>query len=220
MSPGRRSRACGVRRRVAGAKCGRHRAPRQRWAGQPVRAPAEGPAWRACARSTRTGLRKTRTSLAVVESACVRFALRDVAVGGCVDSLREPDIGAYLDVLVSRQRHPVKTADAAEAYLSRLNAYPGALTGDSKACSSVHHPQALSDRAVKSGGEPGVARPARAGGGLAKRTRDAGIAGEWGPRAERITKGAVSRVPPARRIAGATTEGDDGRRHRRPARRR
>ncbi|WP_428632408.1 DUF885 domain-containing protein [Sphingopyxis sp.] len=150
---------------------------------------------------------KTRTSLAVVESAygvaLDGFALPygDVAVGGWRNTpyVVSQNVGAYLDVpKFLDSDHPVKTAADAEAYLSRLNAYPSVLDGETdrlKAAGSqgLIAPAFLIDKAVKQM-EASLA-DARAGGGLvdslAKRTRDAKIAGDWGPRAERITKGAV-----------------------------
>ncbi|MDO9367163.1 MAG: DUF885 domain-containing protein [Sphingopyxis sp.] len=156
----------------------------------------------------KTGLdHKTRTSLAVVESAygvaLDGFALPygDVAVGGWRNTpyVVIQNVGAYLDVpKFLDSDHPVKTAADAEAYLSRLNAYPGALDGETErlkaaGAQGLIAPAFLIDKAVKQM-EASLA-DARVGGGLveslAKRTREAKIAGNWGPRAETITRGAV-----------------------------
>ena len=156
----------------------------------------------------KTGLdHKTRTSLAVVESAygvaLDGFALPygDVAVGGWRNTpyVVIQNVGAYLDVpKFLDSDHPVKNAADAEAYLSRLNAYPGALDGETErlkaaGAQGLIAPAFLIDKAVKQM-EASLA-DAREGGGLveslAKRTREAKIAGNWGPRAETITRGAV-----------------------------
>ncbi len=156
----------------------------------------------------KTGLdHKTRTSLAVVESAygvaLDGFALPygDVAVGGWRNTpyVVIQNVGAYLDVpKFLDSDHPVKNAADAEAYLSRLNAYPGALDGETErlkaaGAQGLIAPAFLIDKAVKQM-EASLA-DAREGGGLveslAKRTREAKIAGSWGPRAETITRGAV-----------------------------
>ncbi len=156
----------------------------------------------------KTGLdHKTRTSLAVVESAygvaLDGFALPygDVAVGGWRNTpyVVIQNVGAYLDVpKFLDSDHPVKTAADAEAYLSRLNAYPGVLDGETErlkaaGAQGMIAPAFLIDKAVKQM-EASLA-DAREGGGLveslAKRTREGNIAGNWGPRAETITRGAV-----------------------------
>lgn len=156
----------------------------------------------------KTGLdNKTRTSLAVVESAYSAaldgFALPygDVAVGGWRNTpyVVIQNVGAYLDVpKFLDSDHPVKNAADAEAYLSRLNAFPGALDGETKrlkaaGAQGLIAPAFLIDKAVKQM-EASLA-DARTGGGLveslAKRTREAKIAGNWGPRAETIARGAV-----------------------------
>lgn len=156
----------------------------------------------------KTGLdHKTRTSLAVVESAygvaLDGFALPygDVAVGGWRNTpyVVIQNVGAYLDVpKFLDSDHPVKNAADAEAYLSRLNAYPGALDGETErlkaaGAQGLIAPAFLIDKAVKQMEASLV--DARAGGGLveslAKRTREQKIAGNWGPRAETITRGAV-----------------------------
>ena len=150
---------------------------------------------------------KTRTSLAVVESAygvaLDGFALPygDVAVGGWRNTpyVVIQNVGAYLDVpKFLDSDHPVKTAADAEAYLSRLNAYPSVLDGETERLKAAGGqgmiaPAFLIDKAVKQM-EASLA-DAREGGGLveslAKRTREGKIEGNWGPRAETITRGAV-----------------------------
>ena len=156
----------------------------------------------------KTGLdHKTRTSLAVVESAygvaLEGFALPygDVAVGGWRNTpyVVIQNVGAYLDVpKFLDSDHPVKNAADAEAYLSRLNAFPDALDGETErlkaaGAKGLIAPAFLIDKAVTQM-EASLA-DAREGGGLveslAKRTREQNIAGNWGPRAETITRGAV-----------------------------
>lgn len=156
----------------------------------------------------RAGLdHKTRTSLAVVESAygvaLDGFALPygDVAVGGWRNTpyVVIQNVGAYIDVpKFLDSDHPVKNAADAEAYLSRLNAFPGALDGETErlkaaGAQGLIAPAFLIDKAVKQM-EASLA-DAREGGGLveslARRTREGKIAGNWGPRAETITRGAV-----------------------------
>jgi uncharacterized protein (DUF885 family) len=156
----------------------------------------------------KTGLdHKTRTSLAVVESAygvaLDGFALPygDVAVGGWRNTpyVVIQNVGAYLDVpKFLDSDHPVKNAADAEAYLARLNAYPGVLDGETgrlkaAAAQGLIAPAFLIDKAVKQM-EASLA-DARAGGGLvdslARRTREGQIAGNWGPRADAITRGGV-----------------------------
>ena len=156
----------------------------------------------------KTGLdHKTRTSLAVVESAygvaLDGFALPygDVAVGGWRNTpyVVIQNVGAYLDVpKFLDSDHPVKNAADAEAYLSRLNAYPGVLDGETErlkaaGAQGMIAPAFLIDKAVKQM-EASLA-DARTGGGLveslAKRTREGKIEGNFGARAETITRGAV-----------------------------
>ncbi|OWQ92617.1 DUF885 domain-containing protein [Sphingopyxis witflariensis] len=150
---------------------------------------------------------KTRTSLAVVESAygvaLDGFALPygDVAVGGWRNTpyVVIQNVGAYLDVpKFLDSDHPVKNAADAEAYLARLNAYPGALDGETDRLKAAGGqgliaPAFLIDKAVKQM-EASLA-DARNGGGLvdslAKRAHEGKIAGNWGPRADTITHGAV-----------------------------
>jgi len=151
---------------------------------------------------------KTRTSLAVVESAygvaLDGFALPygDVAVGGWRNTpyVVIQNVGAYLDVpKFLDSDHPVKNASDAEAYLSRLNAFPGVLDGETErlkaaGAQGMIAPAFLIDKALKQM-EASLA-DAKAGGGmvdsLATRTRDAKIAGDWGSRAQAIVTGPVA----------------------------
>jgi uncharacterized protein (DUF885 family) len=149
----------------------------------------------------------TRTSLAVVDSAydvaLAGFAqpYGDVAVGGWRNTpyVVIQNVGAYLDVpKFLDSDHPVKTSADAEAYLARLAAYPAALDGETErlkaaAAQGLIAPAFLLDKAVKQM-EASLA-DARDGGGLveslASRTREQNIAGNWGPRAETITRETV-----------------------------
>ncbi len=149
----------------------------------------------------------TRTSLAVVDSAydvaLAGFAqpYGDVAVGGWRNTpyVVIQNVGAYLDVpKFLDSDHPVKTSADAEAYLARLAAYPAALDGETErlkaaAAQGLIAPAFLIDKAVKQM-EASLA-DAREGGGLveslASRTREQNIAGNWGPRAEAITRETV-----------------------------
>ena len=149
----------------------------------------------------------TRTSLAVVDSAydvaLAGFAqpYGDVAVGGWRNTpyVVIQNVGAYLDVpKFLDSDHPVKTSADAEAYLARLAAYPAALDGETErlkaaAAQGLIAPAFLIDKAVKQM-EASLA-DARDGGGLveslASRTREQNIAGNWGPRAEAITRETV-----------------------------
>ncbi|AMU93456.1 twin-arginine translocation pathway signal [Sphingopyxis terrae subsp. terrae NBRC 15098] len=149
----------------------------------------------------------TRTSLAVVDSAydvaLAGFAqpYGDVAVGGWRNTpyVVIQNVGAYLDVpKFLDSDHPVKASADAEAYLARLAAYPAALDGETErlkaaAAQGLIAPAFLIDKAVKQL-EASLA-DAREGGGLveslASRTREQNIAGNWGPRAETITRETV-----------------------------
>lgn len=150
---------------------------------------------------------QARTSLAVVDSAysvaLEGFALPygDVAVGGWRNTpyVVIQNVGAYLDVpRFLDSDHPVRSAADAEAYLARLNAYPAALDGETErlkaaGAQGLIAPAFLIDAALKQ--MDASLADARAGGGLVdslvQRTVKQTIAGDWGPRAERIVKGAV-----------------------------
>lgn len=151
---------------------------------------------------------RTRTSLAVVDSA-YSVALDgfaqpygDVAVGGWRNTpyVVIQNVGAYLDVpKFLDSDHPVKTSADAEAYLSRLNAFPGALDGETERLRAAGGkgliaPAFLIDKAVKQM-EASIA-DAKSGGGmvesLVRRAGEAKIDGNWGPRADAIVKGPVA----------------------------
>lgn len=150
----------------------------------------------------------TRTSLAVVDSAYSvaldGFALPygDVAVGGWRNTpyVVIQNVGAYLDIpKFLDSDHPVKTSADAEAYLSRLNAFPGVLDGETdrlKAAGAqgLIAPAFLIDKAVKQM-EASIA-DAKAGGSmvesLVKRAAAAKIAGDWNARSAKIVQGPVA----------------------------
>ncbi|MBL9069528.1 MAG: DUF885 domain-containing protein [Sphingopyxis sp.] len=157
----------------------------------------------------KTGLdHRTRTSLAVVDSA-YSVALDgfaqpygDVAVGGWRNTpyVVIQNVGAYLDVpKFLDSDHPVKTAADAEAYLSRLNAFPGVLAGETERLKAAGGqgliaPGFLIDKAVKQ--LEATLVDAKAGGGmvdsLVSRTAAAKIPGDWGARAGKIVQGPVA----------------------------
>ena len=150
----------------------------------------------------------TRTSLSVVESAygvaLDGFALPygDVAVGGWRNTpyVVIQNVGAYLDIpKFLDSDHPVKNAADAEAYLSRLNAFPGVLDGETErlkaaGAQGLIAPAFLIDKAVTQM-EASLA-DAKAGGSmvdsLARRTAAAKIAGDWSARSARIVQGPVA----------------------------
>ena len=150
----------------------------------------------------------TRTSLAVVESAydvaLAGFALPygDVAVGGWRNTpyVVIQNVGAYLDIpKFLDSDHPVKSSADAEAYLARLNAFPGVLDGETERLKAAGGqglvaPAFLIDKAVKQM-EATVAE-AKAGGSmvesLVRRTGDAKIAGDWNARSAKIVQGPVA----------------------------
>ncbi len=150
----------------------------------------------------------TRTSLAVIESAygvaLDGFALPygDVAVGGWRNTpyVVIQNVGAYLDIprmLGSDQ--PVETRADAEAYLSRLNAFPAVLDGETErlkaaGAQGLIAPAFLIDKAVPQ--IEATLADARSGGSLAEnlvtKAREAGLGGDWGPRAAAIASGPVA----------------------------
>lgn len=150
----------------------------------------------------------TRTSLAVVESAydvaLAGFAqpYGDVAVGGWRNTpyVVIQNVGAYLDIpRFLDSDHPVRNADDAEAYLSRLEAYAGALDGETgrlkaAAASGLIAPAFLIEKAIRQMEQS--LNGARQGGGLAesigRRTKELQIAGNWSDRATAIARDKVA----------------------------
>jgi uncharacterized protein (DUF885 family) len=152
----------------------------------------------------------TRTSLAVIESAygvaLDGFALPygDVAVGGWRNTpyVVIQNVGAFLDVpRFLDSDHPVKNAEDADAYLSRLEAYAGALDGETgrlkdAAGKGLIAPGFLIDKAVKQM-EASLAGTKDGGGlveSLTRRTSAAEIAGDWEAKAKAIV---ASKIAPA-----------------------
>ncbi|MBS0474414.1 MAG: DUF885 domain-containing protein [Proteobacteria bacterium] len=149
---------------------------------------------------------QTRTSLAVVESAFSTaldgFALPygDVAVGGWRNTpyVVIQNVGAYLDTpRFLDGDHPVHTAEDAEAYLARLEAFPAQLDGElvrlkSAGRMGVIAPSFLLDKAIR---QMSLARDDAAQGGDLVRSlvrRTAAIPGEWERRARLIATGPVA----------------------------
>lgn len=150
----------------------------------------------------------TRTSLSVVESAydtaLAGFAqpYGDVAVGGWRNTpyVVIQNVGAYLDTpRFLDSDHPVRDKDDAEAYLSRLAAYPGVLDGETgrlkaAAASGLIAPGFLIDKAIVQL-EQSLAN-ARKGGGLieslVRRTAEMKIDGAWGAHAGQIVQQQVA----------------------------
>ncbi|MBL0914721.1 MAG: DUF885 domain-containing protein [Sphingopyxis sp.] len=150
----------------------------------------------------------TRTSLAVVDSAYSvaidGFALPygDVAVGGWRNTpyVVIQNVGAYLDIpKFLDSDHPVKSSSDAEAYLSRLTAFPGVLDGETErlkaaGAQGLIAPAFLIGKAVRQM-EASLA-DAKAGGSmvesLVRRTGEAKIAGDWTARSSKIVQGPVA----------------------------
>lgn len=144
----------------------------------------------------------TRTTFAVVESAydvaLAGFAqpYGDVAVGGWRNTpyVVIQNVGAYLDVpRFLDSDHPIRNAEDAEAYLSRLAAYPEALNGETDrleaaGAKGLVAPAFLIEKALKQMGQS--LDGARGGGGLVesivRRTTEQKIEGNWGARATEI----------------------------------
>jgi uncharacterized protein (DUF885 family) len=163
----------------------------------------------------------TRTSLAVVESAYQTsldgFALPygDITVGSWRNTpyVVIQNVGAYLDIpRFLDSDHPIRTTEDADAYVSRLAAYPGILDGElgrlkATAGSGVIPPAFLIEKAIKQM-EQSLAN-ARDGSGLvdslARRTREQNIKGNWGPRAEAIVQGEIAPAL-ARQLAELKTQ--------------
>lgn len=149
----------------------------------------------------------TRTSLSVVESAygvaLDGFALPygDVAVGGWRNTpyVVIQNVGAYLDIpKFLDSDHPVKTSADAEAYLSRLNAFPGVLDGETERLKAAGGqgliaPAFLIDKAVKQ--MEATIADAKSGGSMVEslvhRTGEAKIGGDWNARSAKVVQGPV-----------------------------
>lgn len=150
----------------------------------------------------------TRTSLAVVDSAYSvaidGFAqpYGDVAVGGWRNTpyVVIQNVGAYLDIpKFLDSDHPVKSAADAEAYLARLNAFPGVLDGETERLKAAGGqgliaPAFLIDKAVMQ--LEATLADAKAGGGMVEslvtRAAAAKIAGDWAARSSKIVQGPVA----------------------------
>ncbi len=161
----------------------------------------------------------TRTSLAIVKSAYsvaldgLALPYGDVAVGGWRNTpyVVIQNVGAYLDTpRFLDSDHPVKSAEDAEAYLARLEAFPVQLDGElerlrSAAAMGLIAPSFLLDKALKQM-ETTLAE-ARGGGGLVTsltgRAKD--FPGDWDRRARAIVS---AKVVPAleRQLAELTTQ--------------
>jgi uncharacterized protein (DUF885 family) len=146
--------------------------------------------------------------MAVVESAydvsLAGFALPygDITVGSWRNTpyVVIQNVGAYLDIpRFLDSDHPIRNTEDAEAYLSRLADYPKILDGElgrmkDAANKGLIAPDFLIEKAIKQM-EASLAGT-REGGGLvesvARRTREQGIAGNWGARAETIVRGEVA----------------------------
>ncbi len=147
----------------------------------------------------------TRTSFEVIESAYstalegLALPYGDVAVGGWRNApyIVIQNVGAYLDVpRFLDSEHPVSTREDAEAYLSRLEVFPGVLDGELERMQAASAlglipPDFLLDRAIAQ--MEATLADARQGGGLvtALTSRTANIPGDWEEAARRIVTGSV-----------------------------
>lgn len=150
----------------------------------------------------------TRTSVEVVRSAYATalegFMLPygDVAVGGWRNTpyVVVQNVGAYLDVpRFLDSDHQINNAADAEAYLARLQSYPQQLDNELGRAIMARYkglipPDFALDKALEQLKASAVS--ARKGGGLVEsiesRTREKGIAGDWGERARTIVTGEVA----------------------------
>ncbi len=149
-----------------------------------------------------------RTSFEVVESAYATaldgFAqpYGDVAVGSWRNApyVVIQNVGGYLDFArFLDSDHPVRDAADADAYLARLEAIPAALDGElerirAAAGMGVTPPDFLLAKAIAQ--MEATLAEAKSGGplveALARRTAEAGIAGDWRARAEAIASGPIA----------------------------
>ncbi len=150
----------------------------------------------------------TRTSFAVVESAyetaIAGFALPygDIPVGSWRTAPYPviQNVGAYIDLPRALDSdHPIRDEADAEAYLSRLEDYPGVLAGEldrmqSGRAMGVVPPDFLLDRAMNQMERQLV--DAMEGGSLVeslvRRTGEEGIGGDWDARARAIVTGQIA----------------------------
>src|SRR5688500_9567347 len=150
----------------------------------------------------------TRTSFEVVESAYSTaldgFAqpYGDVAVGSWRNApyVVIQNVGGYIDLpRFLDSDHPVRNADDAEAYLSRLEAFPAVLDGElerirAAAGVGVVPPDFLLAKAIPQM-EASIA-DAKAGGSmvesLVRKAGEANVAGNWGSRSRSIVAGPVA----------------------------
>jgi uncharacterized protein (DUF885 family) len=151
-----------------------------------------------------------RTSVEVVKSAYSTalqgFALPygDVAVGGWRNTpyVVIQNVGAYIDTPQFLDTdHPIENRADAEAYLARLAQYPAQLEGElgrmrAARAQGLVPPSFLIDKALA---QLAISLKATQQGGtvvdsLVRRTKEKGIAGDWGSRARKI---AVGQVAPA-----------------------
>ncbi|GAA5059888.1 DUF885 family protein [Erythrobacter westpacificensis] len=150
----------------------------------------------------------TRTSFEVVESAYataidgMELPYGDIPVGSWRTAPYAviQNVGAYIDLpRFLDSDHPVTDEGDAEAYIARLEEMPGVLAGELEKISEaralgVVPPDFLLDRALDQM-ERQVA-DARQGGALVeslvRRTREEGIAGNWGARATEIVTGQIA----------------------------
>jgi uncharacterized protein (DUF885 family) len=151
-----------------------------------------------------------RTSVEVVRSAYTTalegFAqpYGDVAVGGWRNTpyVVIQNVGAYLDTpRFLDADHPIEAKGDADAYITRLEAYPKQLDGELERMQAARAaglvpPDFLLDKAIAA--MEATLKDTAAGGGLAesieRRTREKNIAGDWAGRARSI---AQQRVLPA-----------------------
>jgi uncharacterized protein (DUF885 family) len=163
----------------------------------------------------------TRTSVEVVRSAYstalegFMLPYGDVAVGGWRNTpyVVIQNVGAYLDVpRFLDAEHQINNAADAEAYLSRLQSFPQQLDNELGRVIMARYkglipPAFLLDKALEQ--LKASAAGARKGGGLVesieRRTKEKGIAGNWGQRARAIV---TKEVTPAldRQIAELTLQ--------------